>query len=91
MDAYKVKIKSDGILDKIKFRIVVRGYMQNEALVRDTWSPTVSMSTLKHFFVDEVKHKSRVHQLDFIGTLLQGKVKNRLFVKLDSRYADFFQ
>ena len=31
-----------------------------------------------------------MHQLDFIGALLQEKVKNRVFVKVDSRYADCF-
>ena len=36
------------------------------------------------------KHKAIVHQLDFIGELLQAKVKNRVFVKLDMRYADYF-
>ena len=36
------------------------------------------------------KHKARVHQLDFIGAFLQDKVKNRVFVKLDSRYTDYF-
>ena len=39
---------------------------------------------------DAVKHITRVHQLDFIGLFFQAKVKNRLFVKLDSRYADYF-
>ena len=29
MDIYKAKIQSDGILDKLKLRIVVRGYLQN--------------------------------------------------------------
>ena len=28
--------------------------------------------------------------LDFVGTFLQAKLKNRVFVKLDSRYADYF-
>ena len=37
-----------------------------------------------------IKHKSRVHQLDFIGTLLQETVKKRVFVKLGSRYTDYF-
>ena len=36
------------------------------------------------------KNKSRVHQLDSIGSFLQEKVKNRVFVKLESRYADYF-
>ena len=46
--------------------------------------------TLKYFLDNDVKNKSRVHQLDFIGAFLQGKVNNRLFVKLYSRYAEYF-
>ena len=48
------------------------------------------MRTLKYFLEDVVEHKSRFHQLDFIGSFLQLKVKNRVFVKLDSRYEDCF-
>ena len=48
------------------------------------------MRNLKHFLVNAVNHKVRVHQLDFIGAFLQAKVKNRVFVKLDCRYADYF-
>ena len=48
------------------------------------------MRTLKYFLVDAAKHKTRVHQLDFIGAFLQAKLKNRVFVKLDIRYADYF-
>ena len=55
-----------------------------------TWSPTASMITLNYFLADAAKHKARVHQLDFIGAFLQAKVKNRVFVKLDMRYADCF-
>ena len=39
------KIQSDGSLDKLKLRIVVRGDLQNKELVVDTWSPTASMRT----------------------------------------------
>ena len=48
------------------------------------------MRTLKYFLADAAKHKSILHQLDFIGEFLQVTVKNRSFVKLDSRYADYF-
>ena len=44
-------------------------------MVGDTWSPTVSMRTLKYFLADETKQKARVNQLDCIGALLQAKVK----------------
>ena len=60
-------------------------------MIGDTWSPTASMRTLKYFLADAAKHKSRVHQLDFIGAFLQANVKNRVFVKLDMRYAAYIQ
>ena len=37
MDVYKAKIQSDGSLDKLKFRIVVRGDLKNKELVGGTW------------------------------------------------------
>ena len=83
---YKAKIQSDGSLDKLKLRIVVRGDLKNTKMVGDTWSSTVSMRTLKYFLAYAAKHKAIVHKLDFIGALLQAKVKNRVFVKLDIRY-----
>ena len=91
MDVYKGKNQSDGSLDKLKLRIVVGGDLQNKELVGDNWSSTASMRNLKYFLVDAAKHKSRVHQLDFIGAFLQAKVKNRVFVKLDIRYTYYFQ
>ena len=48
------------------------------------------MRPLKYFLADANKNKSGVHQLYFIGSFLQEKVKNGVFVKLDSRYTDYF-
>ena len=48
------------------------------------------MRTLKYFLADTAKHKARVNQLYFIGAFLQAKVKNRVFVILNMRYADYF-
>ena len=44
MDVHKAKIESDGSLDKLMLRIVVRGDLQNKEMVGDTWSPTASMN-----------------------------------------------
>ena len=90
MDVYKDKIQSDGSLYNLKLIIVVRVDLQNKELVGYTWSKTSSMSNLKYFLADSAKHKARVHQLYFIGAFLQAKFKNRVFVKLDSGYADYF-
>ena len=59
-------------------------------MVGDTCSPIATMRTLKYFPSDAAKHKARVHQLYFIGAFLQAKLKNRVFVKLDIRYTDYF-
>ena len=48
------------------------------------------MRTLKYSLADATEQKARVNQLDFIRELLQVKVENRVFVRLDSRYADYF-
>ena len=40
MDGYKAKIKSDGSLDNLKTRILVRGDLHNKDLIGETWSPT---------------------------------------------------
>ena len=90
MDVHKSKIQSDGSHEILKLGIVVRGDLQNKEIVGDIWSPTASMRTLKYFLADAEKHKSRVHQLYFIGAFLQAKLKNIVFVKLDIRYTDYF-
>ena len=90
MDVYKAKIQSDGSLDKLKLRVVVRGDLQNNEMVGDTLSPKSSMRTLEYFLADAAKHKARVHQLDFIGAFLLAKVKSIAFVKLDIRYTYYF-
>ena len=48
------------------------------------------MRTLIYFLSDSVNHKAILHQLDFIESFLQAKLKNRVFVKSDGRYADYF-
>ena len=84
---FKSKIQSDGSLEKLKLRIMVRVDLQNKYLVVDTLSPTAYMRTFQYYLEYAVKHKARVHRLDFIVAFFQSKVKNRVFVRLDGRYA----
>ena len=90
MYVYKAKIQSEWSLNKLKLRILVRGDQQNKELAGYTWSQTASIRTFKYFLEYSVKHRARVNQLDFIGAFLQPKVNNGVFVKLDSRCANYF-
>ena len=73
MDVYRAKIQSDGTIDKLKLRIIVRGDLQSKEVMGDTWSPTASLRTLKYFLGDAARHKSKVKQLDFIGPFSKPK------------------
>ena len=46
MDVYKAKIQSDGTIDKLKLRIVVRGDLHNKEMVGGTWSLKVLMEAV---------------------------------------------
>ena len=76
---YKAKIQLDGVLDKLKLIILVRGDLHNKEMFGDTWDPTSSMIALKYFLTDSAKHKARVHQVYFIGSFLQSNLKHRYF------------
>ena len=65
MDVYKAKIQSDGILDKLKLRFVVRGYLQNKELVGHLVTSSLH-DDLKYFLEDSVKQKAGVHRQYFI-------------------------
>ena len=78
------------MIEKLNWRIVVREYLQNNEIFRDTLDPTESMTTLTHFIADASKHRARVNQLDSIGAFIKANVKHRVFMKLDRRYGKYF-
>jgi hypothetical protein len=90
METFKVKILSDGSLDKLKTHIVVRGDFQSKTLTEDKWSPTASFRALKMFLAHASRTKARVKQLDFAGAFLQAKTRSRVFVSIPQIYGILF-
>jgi len=82
MEAFKVKIKSDGSLDKLKIRLVVCSDLQNNSVAEDKRSPLASFQSLKMFLAHASKLKSSIKQQDFIGAFLQAKVRSRIFITI---------
>ncbi len=60
MEIFKVKTNSDGSLDKLKNRIVVRGDLQSKNITEDKWSPTASFRSVKMFLAHAAELKVRV-------------------------------
>ena len=68
MDTFKVKINSDGSLDKFKTRMVVGGDLRDKYITEDKWSPTPLFRSWKMFLAYASRLKVRVRQLDFFST-----------------------
>jgi hypothetical protein len=90
MEIFKVKVKSDGSLDKLKTRLVVRGDLQDKNITEDKWSPTASFRSLKMFLGHAARLKTRVKQLDFVGAFLQAKMRTRMFVTIPKIFGILF-
>ena len=73
MDLYKAKIQSDGSLDKLNLRLLVRGDLQNKDLIGNNWSSTAFMRNLKYLLAYSVNHKEIENQLDFYWMTITGK------------------
>ena len=90
MDDCRVKILSDGTVDKFKVRIVFRGDLQRKIMDLDSWSPTISQRALKLFLAEATRLKCRVRQLDFIGAFLQTPMRCTMYTKLPHFYGELF-
>jgi hypothetical protein len=90
MELFKVKINSDGSLDKLKNRMVVRGDLLSKHITEDKWSPTASFCALKMFLAHAAKLRVCVKQLDFVGAFLQAKTRSRIFVTIPKIFGILF-
>ena len=79
-----------GVQISSSLRIVVIGDMKNKELVGDNWSPTAYMRTLKYFSAGCIQSQGKSAPVRIIGASLKAQVKNRLFMKLEIRQAEYF-
>jgi hypothetical protein len=90
MEIFKVKVKRDGSLDKLKTWLVVRGDLQDKNITEDKWSPTASFQSIKMFLAHASWLKTHVKQLDFVGAFLQAKMRTRMFVTIPKIFGILF-
>ncbi|XP_070045166.1 uncharacterized protein [Nicotiana tomentosiformis] len=79
---YKNKLDEDGIVTRNKARLVVQGYSQEEDIDYDeTFSPVARLEAIRLLITFAAYMKFTLHQIDVKSALLNGYLKEEVFVK----------
>ncbi|GKV25217.1 hypothetical protein SLEP1_g34687 [Rubroshorea leprosula] len=84
---YKVKLNSDGSLNKCKARLVVKGYSQLAGIdFTKTFASVARFDTIRLLFAIAAKKSWLIYQLDVKSTFLNGKLKKEIYVEQPDGY-----
>ena len=78
---YKTKYKADGLLDKHKERLVVKGYAQKEGIdYIETFAPTDKWETIRSLFSIADQKEWKIHHMDVKTAFLNGDLKEDVYM-----------
>lgn len=79
---YKTKLKSDGLLDKYKARLVEKGYDQVACFdFSKTFSHFIKPQTIRFVWSLALSHNWDIKQLDVNNDFLNEEVQENVYVK----------
>jgi len=86
---FKTKLNSDGSLDRLKARLVARGYEQEEGVdYVETYSPIVGSATVRSILHVATINKWSLKQLDVKNAFLHDELKETVFMTQPPGFED---
>ena len=78
---YKTKLQPDGQVDRLKARLVVKGYKQKPGIdYYEVFAPVARLDTIRLVIALAAQKKWQIHQMDVKSAFLNGSLEEEVFV-----------